>query len=82
MGRDSKAQSAFAPTDIPASGLKFIREYLSEVQAIAEGLNAKAIDRAAAALTKTRQRGGASALRPNTNQETWGHPIVPEVAEP
>jgi D-sedoheptulose 7-phosphate isomerase len=58
MARNSRARSVSELTDVPASGLKFVREYLAEVRKIAERLDAGEIERAVAILADTRQRGG------------------------
>jgi D-sedoheptulose 7-phosphate isomerase len=54
MGRNSSS------ANIPelADGLTFVREYLAEVQKIAESLDVAQIERAVAILAETRQRGG------------------------
>ena len=58
MGRDSSPPSVSRPEEAMNSGLTFVREYLAEVQKIAESLDAGEIERAVAILANTRLRGG------------------------
>lgn len=59
MGRNSSFTSVSEPRNVaPSLGLDFVREYLSEVKRITDGLDAEEIERASAILTDTRKRGG------------------------
>jgi D-sedoheptulose 7-phosphate isomerase len=59
MGRNSSFTSVSEPRDVaPGLGLDFVREYLSEVKRITDGLDAEEIERASAILADTRKRGG------------------------
>jgi len=59
MGRNSSLTSSSEPTVATARlGLDFVREYLSEVRSIADGLDASKIEQASAILVDTRRRGG------------------------
>ena len=59
MGRNSSATGVCEALDAaPTAGLSFIRDYLTEVKQIADGLDTAGIDRVARALADTRACGG------------------------
>ena len=59
MGRNSSLTSSSEPGNVAQSlGLDFVREYLSEVKRIIDGLDTGEIERASAILADTRRRGG------------------------
>jgi len=57
MARNSGTTSVFEPTEI-SHGVTFVRDYLIEVQRIAECLDRREIDRAVDLLAKTKEREG------------------------